>query len=85
MTGGHVSENNQRSVGAILGALREAIKENPRLTQVPTEEVARQPALEGRFGKELDPSVVAEPLESLEAGEQSFETEEIASEEANPT
>jgi hypothetical protein len=85
LTGGHVSENNQRSVGAYLGALREAIKENPRLTQVPAEEVARQPALEGRFGEELDASVVAEALESLEAEEQSFETEEIASEEANPT
>jgi hypothetical protein len=51
LTGGPVSENNQRSVGAIFGALREAIKEDPRLTQVPAEEVAMQPALEGRFGE----------------------------------
>ena len=84
MTSGTVSENDERSVGTILGASREAIKENPRLTQVSAEEVARQPALEGRFGEELGPSVVAEALEDLEAEEQSFETEEIASEEANP-
>jgi hypothetical protein len=52
---------------------------------MPAEEVARQLVLEGRLGEEPDPSVVAEVLEGLEAEEQSFETEQIPSEKANPT
>ena len=84
MNCGRVLENDERSFNLILGALREAIKENPRLTQVPAEEVARQLALEGRFGGEPVPSV-AEALESHEAEQQSLETEKITSKEANPT
>ena len=85
MTGDHMAESDERSFDAILGALREAVKEDPRLRKMPAEEVARQLVLEGRLEEEPDPSVVAEALESLEAEEQSFKTEEIPSEEANPT
>jgi hypothetical protein len=85
LTGDHMSENDERSFDAILGALREAVKEDSRLREMPAEEVARQLVLEGRLEEEPDPSVVAEALESLEAEEQSFEAEEIPFEKANPT
>jgi hypothetical protein len=85
LTGDHMSENDERSFDAILGALREAVKEDSRLREMPAEEVARQLVLEGRLEEEPDPSVVAEALESLEAEEQSFEAEEIPFEKPNPT
>src|SRR3712207_8138702 len=42
LTGDHMSENDERSFDAILGALREAVKEDSRLREMPAEEVARQ-------------------------------------------
>jgi hypothetical protein len=84
LTCGRVLENDERSFNFILGALREAIEENPRLIEMPAEEVARQLVLEGRLGEEPVPSV-AEALESREAEQQSLETEKITSKEANLT
>ncbi len=52
---------------------------------MPAEEVVRQPVLEDRLREEPAPPLVAEALEGLEAEEQSFQTDEIPSEEGNPT
>ncbi len=49
------------------------------------EEVARQLVLGGHLEREPAPPLVAEALEGLEAEEQSFQTDEIPSEEGNPT
>ena len=64
--------------------MREAVFENPRLREMPAEEVARQFVLEGRLQQEPSPVLVAEMLEALEAEEQRFEADEL-SEEGNPT
>ena len=68
----------------ILGALREALREKSRLREMPTEEVARQLVLGEFLEEEPVPPFVAEALDSLEAEEQSFQADEISSEEANP-
>jgi polyhydroxyalkanoate synthesis regulator phasin len=57
--------------------LREAVVDNPRLTEMPAEEVARQLVLEGRLQQEPSSALVAEMLDALEAEE--------PSEEGNPT
>jgi hypothetical protein len=49
------------------------------------EEVARQLVLGGHLEGEPSPPLVAEALEGLEAEEQSFQNDELWSEEANPT
>jgi hypothetical protein len=89
MTSGYMPESmpekGQRGFDQILGALREALKENLRLREMPTEEVARQLVLGGHLEGEPAPPLVAEALESLEAEEQSFQNDEISSEEANST
>jgi hypothetical protein len=56
--------------------LREAVFENPRLREMPTEEVARQLVLEGRLQQEPSLVLVAEMLETLEAEEQGFEADD---------
>jgi hypothetical protein len=68
----------------ILGTLREAVADNPRLVEMPAEEVARQLVLEGRLLQEPSPTLVAEMLDALKAEESAFEAEEPA-EEGNPT
>jgi hypothetical protein len=64
--------------------LREAIFDNPRPTEVPAEEVARQLILEGYLQKEPLPALVADMLDALEAEEGGFDADEL-SEESNPT
>jgi hypothetical protein len=53
MTSGYMPESmpekGQRGFDQILGALREALKENPRLREMRTEEVARQLVLGGHL------------------------------------
>ena len=48
----------------ILEALREAVFENPRLREMPAEEVARQLVLDGRLQQGPSPKLVAEKLEA---------------------
>ncbi len=55
-----------------------------QLREMPAEEVARQLALGGHLEGEPAPPLVAEVLEGLEAEEQSFQNDELSSEEANP-
>jgi hypothetical protein len=47
--------------------LREAVFENPRLTEMPSEEVARQLVLGGHLQEEPSPVLVADMLDALEA------------------
>ena len=61
-----------------------AVFENPKLREVPDEEVARQLVLGVHVRVEPSPVLVAEMLEALEAEEQGFEADE-PSEEGNPT
>jgi hypothetical protein len=67
----------------IVEALREAVFENPRLPEVPVEEVARQLVLSGHLQEEPSPVLVADMLHVLEAEEEGFEADEI-SQEGNP-
>ena len=64
--------------------MQEAVSDNPRLAEMPAEEVARQLILEGRLQEEPSPVLVADMLQALEAEEEGFEADEL-SEEGNPT
>jgi hypothetical protein len=77
----YIPATDEPGPGEIVEALREAVFENPRLREMPAEEVARQLVLDGRLQQEPSPILVAE---MLEAEEQGFEADEL-SEEANPT
>ena len=77
MSSGYIPAKGEPDPDEILGALREAVADNPRLEEMPAEEVARQLVLEGRLQ-------LAEMLDALEAEESAFEAEE-PSEEGNPT
>ena len=84
MSSGYIPAKGEPDPDEILGALREAVADNPRLAEMPAEEVARQLVLEGRLQLEPSPTLVAEMLDALEAEESAFEAEE-PSEEGNPT
>ncbi len=84
MSSGYIPAKGEPDPDEILGALREAVADNPRLVEMPAEEVARQLVLEGRLQLEPSPTLVAEMLDALEAEESAFEAEE-PSEEGNPT
>jgi hypothetical protein len=89
MTSGYIPESmpekGEPGFDQILRALKKELKENPRLKEMPAEEVARQLALGGHLEGTPAPPLVAEALEGLEAEEQSFQDDELSSEEANPT
>ena len=82
---GSMPDKGEPGFDQILRALREGLKENSRLKEMPAEEVARQLVLGGHLEGEPAPPLVAEALEGLEAEEQSFQNDELSSEEANPT
>jgi hypothetical protein len=84
VSSGYIPYKGEPGPDEIFGALREAVADNPRLEEMPAEEVARQLVLEGRLQGEPSPALVAEMLEALEAEESAFEGEE-PSEEGNPT
>ncbi len=84
MTSGYIPSKDEPGPDKILEALREAIFENPRLTEMPSEEVARQLVLGGHLQEEPSPTLVAEMLDALEAEEGGFDADEL-SEEGNPT
>ena len=85
MSSGYIPAKGEPDPDEILGALREAVADNPRLAEMPAEEVARQLVLEGRLQLEPSPPLVAEMLDALEAEESAFEAEEPSEEEGNPT
>ncbi len=84
MSSGYIPAKDEPGPDEILEALREAVFENPRLREMPAEEVARQLILDGRLQQEPSPVLVAEMLEALEVEDQGFEADEL-SEEGNPT
>ena len=57
----------------VLEALRGAVRDNPRLVELPPEEVARRLVIEGRVEGELSPELVAEMMLELEVEEQEFD------------
>ena len=85
MSSGYIPAKGEPGPDEILGALREAVADNPRLAGMPAEAVARQLVLEGRLQLEPSPRLVAEMLVALEAEESAFEAEEPSEEEGNPT
>ena len=84
-TPGSMPNKGEPGFDQILSALREGLKENPRLKEMPAEEVARQLVLGGHLEGEPAPPLVAEALKGLEADEQSLQNDELSSEEASPT
>ena len=84
MSSGYIPAKDEPGPDEIVEALREAVFENPRLREMPPEEVARQLILDGRLQQEPSPVLVAEMLEALEVEDQGFEADEL-SEEGNPT
>jgi hypothetical protein len=84
MSSGYIPAKDELGPGEISEALREAVFENPRLREMPVEEVARQLVLDGHLQQEPSPVLVAEMLDALEAEEESFEADEL-SEEGSPT
>ena len=84
MSSGYISAKDESRPEEILNALREAIFDNPRLTEMPAEEAARQLILASHLQEEPSPALVADILDALEAEEGGFEADEL-SEEANPT
>ena len=84
MTSGYIPAKDEPGPDEILEAMREAIFNNPRLIEMPSEEVAQQLILGGYLQKEPSPTLVADMLDALEAEEGGLEADEL-SEEGNPT
>lgn len=84
MSSGYIPAKDEPGPDEILEALREAIFDNPRLREMPTEEVARQLVLDGRLQEEPSPALVADMLDALETEEGGFEADELF-EEGNST
>ena len=58
MSCGYISAKDEPSPVEITEALREAVFENPRLREMPAEELARQLILDGRLQQEPSPVLV---------------------------
>ena len=84
MSSGYIPAKAEPGPDEILEAMREAIFNNPRLIEMPSEEVARQLVLGGHLQQEPSPTLVADMLDALEAEEGGFDVDEL-SEEGNPT
>ena len=78
MTSGYISAKGEPGPDEILEALREASSDNPRLTEMPPEEVARQLVLGGHLQQEPSPALVADMLDALEAEEGGFDVDELS-------
>jgi polyhydroxyalkanoate synthesis regulator phasin len=84
VSSGYIPAKDEPGPDEIVEALREAVFENPKLREMPAEEVARQLVLDGRLQQEPSPALVADMLDALEAEEESMDADEL-SEEGNPT
>ena len=69
MSSGYIPPKDEPGPDEILDALRGALDENPRLAEMPEEEVARQLILGGYLEKEPAPPMVAEALQTVEGEE----------------
>jgi hypothetical protein len=79
VSGGYIPAKDEPNADEILEALREAVFEKPRTTEMPSEEVARQLVLGGHLQEEPSPVLVAKTLDALEAEESTFDTDELSS------
>ncbi|HKZ27729.1 MAG TPA: hypothetical protein VJ086_07540 [Rubrobacteraceae bacterium] len=84
MSSGYIPPKDEPGLEETLDALRQAIFDNPRLTEMPAEEVARQLVLGGYVQEEPSPALVADMLDALKAEEGGFDADDF-SEEGNPT
>jgi hypothetical protein len=80
VTSGYIRPKDEPSPEEILEALREAIFDNPRLTEMPAEEVAGQLVLGGHLQEEPSAVLVADMLSALEAEEGGLEADELSEE-----
>ena len=78
MTSGYIPAKGEPGPDEILEALRDASSDNPRLTEMPPEEVARQLVLGGHLQQEPSPALVADMLDALEAEEGGFDVDELS-------
>lgn len=78
MTSGYIPAKGEPGPDEILEALREASSDNPRLTEMPPEEIARQLVLGGHLQQEPSPALVADMLDALEAEEGGFDVDELS-------
>ena len=78
MTSGYIPAKDEPGPDEILEALREASSDNPRLTEMPPVEVARQLVLGGHLQQEPSPALVADMLDALEAEEGGFDVDELS-------
>ena len=78
MTSGYIPAKGEPGPDEILEALREASSDNPRLTEMPPEEVARQLVLGGHLQQEPSPALVADMLDALEAEEGGFDVDVLS-------
>ncbi len=79
VSSGYIPAKDEPNADEILETLREAIFENPRLTEMPAEEIARQLVLGGYLQEEPSPVLVAHTLDALEAEDSTFDTDELSS------
>jgi hypothetical protein len=84
VSSGYIPAKDEPGPEEILDALRQAIFDNPRLTEMPAEEVARQLVLGGYVQEESSPVLVADMLDALEAEKGGFDAHEL-SKEGDPT
>jgi hypothetical protein len=75
MSSGYIPAKDEPGPDEILEALREAVTDNSRLAEMPSEEVARQLVLGGHLQEEPSPALVADMLDALEAEEEGFEAD----------
>ena len=68
----------------ILAALRAALRDDPKMREVPAEEVSEQLARNGYLDEQPDPVLVADMLGGLDPEGPGRETDELT-EEGNPT
>jgi hypothetical protein len=78
VTSGYIPAKGEPGPDEILEALREASSDNPRLTEMPPEEVARQLVLGGHLQQEPSPALVADMLDALESEEGGFDVDELS-------
>ncbi len=69
MTSGYIPPEGEPDPDDILAALRKALEEDPNLAQTTEEEVARRLVSDGYLEREPSPVLVAEALQTIEAGE----------------
>ena len=68
----------------IMSAIREALRDDPKMRERPAEEVGAELAREGYLDEEPDPVIVAEMLGSIDPEGPGRESDELTGE-GNPT